>query len=333
MRTPASLKADAAPGGVRLSLPLAAGPLPGEVTLEPAHCERLFRIAAFVALRDGRVRATELAAARLVPGRVRDRHGDVSCLESCAVELVDRHARLATRVEFPRAAFAPFAAARAIHLLGESGSDGSHPSSLPSIRWALHATPAAEDLFPVTLPVLPRMSVARLAAEAARHGAPDDEWIATFLTPACLAGLDAIERESRAAGVEAAARVDARVGFDASRRCFVRILDRVVISRATRASATAVVSTAASWADFLDGAGDGPRTFSSLHTHLHLDAASGSDSVISVEDVITHMTRFTDPLAAAVILSLFHSGRELALYGHAPDGGLREEPGHWTLPA
>src|SRR5881398_684506 len=112
MSTPAARppRADAATRGVRLTLPVRVSDSTAEVELEPAHCERLFRAAAYVAIRDGDLRPGENVFAQLVPGRTREWHGPVRCLESCAVELLGAGGRLVTRVEFPRVVFAAFAA-------------------------------------------------------------------------------------------------------------------------------------------------------------------------------------------------------------------------------
>src|SRR6059036_3614569 len=61
MSTPAARphRADAATRGVRLTLPVHAGGSTAEIELEPAHCERLFRAAAYVAIRDGDLRPGE----------------------------------------------------------------------------------------------------------------------------------------------------------------------------------------------------------------------------------------------------------------------------------
>jgi hypothetical protein len=316
--------------------------------LEAAHSERLFRTAACVAVRDGAIGPGDAVRARLAPGRVRERHGTVLCLESCAVELLDAGGGVAARVEFPRVAFAAFAAARAVHLLVESGA----PLDTLSIAYSLHAAAGDEEPFAVERPALPPLSVAALARAAVPHGSPADDWVATFVTPEARAGLDAIERRSRATRVEAAGRIRTRVGFDAERRCFVRVLDEVVISRATEATAVTVVSTAASWAEFLGpGAPAGPQAHSSLHTHLHLPEAPGGDGAagdhllaagaetlpadgepcISINDIVTHYTAFPDPLSAALIVSLFPDRRVVTLYGYTPRAQLRREPGWWAL--
>jgi hypothetical protein len=341
-------RADVAGGGVRLTLPLSVGPHLAEIVLEPGHCERLFRAAAYGALRDGRLAAGARVAARLAPGRVRDRHGAVDCLESCRVELFDASGRVAADVEFPRRVFAAFVAARAAALLVE----GRAGAESPAVAFSLHAVAAGNEAYPVSLPALPRLSVGALAAAAAPHGTPEDGWITTFVTPEVVRGLGEIEAASRASGVEAAGRIDARIGIDTDRRRFVRILDRVVIARETRATATTVVSTAASWAEFLAGTpADGPRAISSLHTHLHLEArdadgapgdhllAAGgalgteAEPCISIDDIVTHYTAFPDPLSAALIVSLFPDRRVVTVYGYTPGGELREEPGYWTLRA
>jgi hypothetical protein len=55
--------------------------------------------------------------------------------------------------------------------------------------------------------------------------------------------------------------------------------------------------------------------------------------MISIADRITHLTTFTDPLAAGLIVSLYPSDRRIVTaYGCRPDGFLDEEPGYWVLP-
>src|SRR5207253_1859816 len=171
---------------------------------------------------------------------------------------------------------AAFAAARAVHLLVAAGQ----AVETLSIAYSLHALDAVEEPFPVEIPALRHRSIAALTRKAVVHGTPADDWVVTFVAPDVLAGLDAIERLSRESGAEAAGRLHARVGFDRARRRFVRILERLVISRATSATGTTVVSTAASWGDFLAASnGRGPRAFSHLHTHLHLSDTTAGDGV------------------------------------------------------
>src|SRR3989442_13611239 len=72
--------ADAVPSGVRLTLAVRMGEQAAEVVPEPGHCERLFRMAAYGALRARRLPGGEPGLARLVPAGVRDRPGPaVSC--------------------------------------------------------------------------------------------------------------------------------------------------------------------------------------------------------------------------------------------------------------
>jgi len=345
---------DVAAGGVRLTIPLRAGDSAAEIAIDPGHCERLLRMAAYRTFRDGFLHAGDAVVARLVPGRVRERHGrerhrrenhgDVYCLESCCVELsragrAGRPADVVARVEFPREVFAAFVAARATHLLGPRAPDAV--DTVP-VGYALHAVESVEPPLCVELPVLAPLSVARLAAVAVPSGTPDGEWVATFVTPEVAAGLVEIGRVSRASGVEAAARIHTRVGFDAAQRCFVRILDRFVLSRATQATGMSVVSTAASWGEFLSGLGAGPpgagpQAPASVHTHVHLDVdAAGTlratdDPCISIDDVVTHYTTFPDALSAAVIVSVFPDGTNTTVYGYTPQAQLREEPGYWVL--
>jgi hypothetical protein len=324
--------AGAAPRGARLSVPLAVGRYVDEVELEPPHYERLLRTAAYVAIRNGRLAPGEPVAARLVPGQVRERHGHVLCLDACAVELRVGEDHVVDRVGFPRAAFSAFALARAVRVLAAAGQ----PLDRPRVVHALHLEPGDDEPLVLALPALASVSLAGMLAGARATGAPADGWIATFVGRAVAAGLDAIEHESRSTGVEAAGRLTARVGFDAGTRRFVRVLERLVISRATRASATAVVSTAASWGEFLATVpAGGPQAFSSLHTHVHLTEGDtlGPDDLpcISIEDVMTHYVHFPDPLSAALIVTLFPGARAVTLYGYGPDAALHEEPGWWTL--
>jgi hypothetical protein len=256
------------------------------------------------------------------------------------------------QAEFPREVFAHFAAARGMQLLAEHG----HASTNSTITYSVHATENGDDPFPVEIPALPPMSVATLSAGATRYGATAHGWVATFVASEVATALEEIERVSRSARVEAAGRIHARVGFDREQRCFVRILDRLVISRATRATALTVVSTAASWAEFLawcpPASNGGPQAYSSVHTHLHLgtepegkksaagarlleadqDLSQTNGPCISVDDIVTHFTVFPDPLSAALIVSLFPDRREVTLYGYTPLAQLRPEGGYWVLP-
>ncbi len=350
-RTPAEAAARAREGlSLRLSLPVRAGEVRSAVDLELAHCERLIRMAAYRAMRDGTIVSTGGLSARLVPGQVHDRHGAVYCLDSCVVELVEGRGLVVARVEFPRAAFAAFAVARVTYLIQEAGTKLSDAA----VTYSLHAVDSTEEPFPVVVPHLPPLSVDRLAAEATAQAAPECKWLVSFMTPDVCSGLETMAHVSAAAGVEVAGRIHARVGFDSERRCFVRILDRLVISRHTRASALSVVSTTQSWADFL-ASGDtaAPQAPSSVHTHLHLDEQSpgtdgapgdhlldpasagslgaASEPCISINDIVTHYTAFPDPLSAALILSVFPDRRVIKLYGYTPDAQLRVEPGYWAL--
>lgn len=117
--------ADAAPRGVRLTLPLQIGGHTDAVLLEPAHCEWLVRIAASAAVRDGLLGMPARVTGRLLPGKLRDRHGRVRCLDSCVVELRDDRGRPVSRVEFPREVFVPFVVARAVHWVTEAGLEGT----------------------------------------------------------------------------------------------------------------------------------------------------------------------------------------------------------------
>jgi len=263
------------------------------------------------------------------------------------VELLGTRRRVVARTEFSRAVFAAFAVARAQHLDVDVGTEAV---TMP-VAYSLHAVDSAEPPYPVVVPALPPLSVDSLTAAAVAAGAPTNEWIATFITTEVSAGLGELEALSRRSGIEVAGRIHTRVGFDRERRCFARVLDRLVISRQTRGTALAVVSTAASWADFLSNApADGPQAPASVHTHLHLqpDAAGGdgpsgehllapagtlrasSDPCISINDIVTHYTVFPDPLSAALIVSLFPDRRVLTLYGYAPNALLSLEPGYWA---
>jgi hypothetical protein len=350
--------ADDAPAAVRLSLPVCAGAFVSEVRLETAHSERLLRTAAYRAIRDGRLAPGAPVWARLAAGAVRARHGSVDCLDGCRVHLLDAAGAEIAATEFPRRVFAAQAVARALHVVSAAGAEGQ----AVEVSYALHAEAVDEAPFPVALPALESLSVDALAAESRhedaggfRDEAPDD-WIASFTTAAFDAGLDRIEERSRASGLEAAGHVHARVGFDPRRRRFVRILDRVVISDRARASALAVVSTAASWGEFLAGAAAaGPRAPSSVHTHLHLAAgeaeagagpgsgapargdgatlSSARDPVISNDDLVSHYDSYPDPLSAALVVSLFPAGRLVKRYGYTRDGVLAEERGGFALTA
>jgi hypothetical protein len=335
--------------GVRLSLPLDAGSIPDEIAIETAHCERLFRVARYRAIRDGRIDPGDPVTARLVPGRERARHGATRCLETFRVELRDEGGRVVTRIEFPREVFGAFVVARATHLLAAArrGLD-------ERVVYSLHATEDDDLPFPVEIPVLAPLCVARLAACSVRRGDAgerDDAWTETFMTPQVCAGLGEIEEASRRSGLEVAGRIHARVGFDAEAGCFVRILERLVIARETRATVHTVVSTAASWGDFLAAGTAGPQAYTSVHTHVHLvrpgtraageaprpaadgDGALASDTpCISIDDIVTHFVTFPDPLSAALIVSLFPDRRDVALYGYTRLGVLRREAGYWELP-
>jgi len=285
--------------------------------------------------------------ARVLPGEVRDQHESIRCLETCRVELLSGRRRRAS-VEFRRDVFAAFATARALHLAAHGSQGGTM-----HIGYSLHGIDSTDEPPQVAVPPLPSISVAELRAHAAPCGEPTDEWIVTFMSAQVVAGLEAMGSTSRSSGVEVAGRIHTRGGFDPERRCFVRVLDQLVISRATQATAVRVVSTAASWADFLDTArADGPQAPASVHTHLHLRAESDdsepqrsappmSDGMlsanqqpcISIDDLVTHYITFPDPLSAALIISLFPDRQVVTLYGYAPDAQLWVEPGYWVLPA
>ena len=375
MSTPASAargQADAAVCGVRLTVPLRAGGLTAEIEIEAAHCERLFRMAAYRAIRDGRLAPGAAVSARLVAGRIAARHGDVLCLESCGVELRDAGGRCCAIVDFPREVFEAFATARMLHLLGARreadsplfdagpparGDAQAVPRGAPAqgfgCAYSLHANPCDGEPFPVEIPLLEPIDLTEVTRRALPRGAPDALWIATVMSAEVGADLEELGRASRVSGLEAAARIHTRVGFDRERRCFVRLLDRLVVSRRIEATAESVVSTAASWGDFLAGAGGtGTCAPASVHTHLHLghDAAASdgtpgdlllestsslgaaADPCISIEDIVTHYTAFPDSLSAALIVSLFPGASVVTLYGYTPRAQLRQEPGYWLLP-
>ena len=358
--------------GVRLTVPLRAGELTAEIEIEAAHCERLFRMAAYRAIRDGRLAPGAAASARLVAGRIAALHGDVLCLESCGVELRDAGGKCCATVDFPREVFEAFATARMLHLLAaRRDADWRHSEAGPADRdaevaalgagaqglgcaYSLHASPGGGEPFPVEIPLLEPIDLTGVTRRALPRGAPDALWIATLMSAEVGAGLEELGRASRASGLEAAARIHTRVGFDRERRCFVRLLDRLVVSRRTEATAESVVSTAASWGDFLAETGHtGTRAPASVHTHLHLgrDAATGdgtpgdlllestgslgaaADPCISIDDIVTHYTAFPDSLSAALIVSLFPGASVVTLYGYTPRAQLRQEPGYWLLPA
>lgn len=336
------MSADAVSSGVRLTLPVQASGLLHEVVIEPAHCERLFRMAAYLAIRDGILAPTTQVAARMIAGRVRDHHGAISCLDTSIVELVDDGGAVLARHEFPRATWSAFAAARGLHLQ-VAGREALDPAA---IVYSLHASECSDDLFPIDIPVLPALSIDQLTARAVVEGDPLESWVATFVSLGVIDGMRELERLSRANGQETAGRIHVRVGFDPERKRFVRILDRLVISRATEATASTVLSTGASWGEFLSAnESAGPQAHASVHTHLHLvqKRAVGRDGVpqesdhpedqaiISIDDMVTHYTAFPDPLSAALIVSLFPKRWVVTLYGYETDGRLVREPGYWVL--
>jgi hypothetical protein len=197
----------------------------------------------------------------------------------------------------------------------------------------------------VQVPTFPAWSVDDLAARAAAEGTPSREWIATFVTRDVLDGLALLEAASRERGVEAAGRIHARVGFDRRTRTFVRMLERLIVTRDAVATGSTIVSSGASWGEFLAAMPTGgPSVASHAHTHLHLAAAEesredsevaldrGANPMISIADRVTHLTTFTDPLAAGLIVSLYPDRRVVTLYGYRPDGMFDEEPGYWVLP-
>jgi hypothetical protein len=329
--------------GSRLTVPFEAGTVAGEVEIEPGHLERLVRTAAHVAIGRGLLGPSEETMARVVPGTVRARHGPVACLQSCRVELTGSDGE-PVAVEFGRDVFGAFAVARAVHLLGDTVRG---PET--AVRYSLHAV-AGDDEPCRVAPGLPVLSLDSLAVTSSPSRQPDGDWIVTFMTPAVLSGLADLVRESRSARLEVAGRIHTRVGFDPARSCFVRVLEDLVISRGTEATTLSVRSTAASWGAVLGERHDGQRrTISSVHSHLHLDTAeegsegaSGNDllvpgglpsshaTCISIADVVTHYVHFPDPLAAALIVSIFPDTCVVSLYGYTAGALLREEPGWWV---
>ena len=95
-----------APAGVRLSLPLGGAGLADEITLEAGHVEWICRMAVANAVRAGDLGADQSVAAVLRRGQTRGQHGEVSCLESFAVDLFDENGVRQSVQEFPRVAFA-----------------------------------------------------------------------------------------------------------------------------------------------------------------------------------------------------------------------------------
>jgi hypothetical protein len=333
--------AGAALCGVRLTLPLRVGMRTDEVVLEPAHCEWLVRVAAYAAARDGVLGMPGETTAHLLPGTVRGWHDGVRCLESCVVDLRDARGHAVSRREFSRVVFVPFVTARAAYLIVEER--GSTPAD--AIAFSLHATGSGDGGFPVSVPALSPVSIDALVRSAVPVGDPASAWIVTLVHADVMEGLDGLERASRVGGVEAAGRIHARVAFDPERRVFVRVLERLIVTRETEATHSTVLSKPASWAAFLAAVPtDGPTAASHVHTHVHLatngQQAAGSeavlgadaDPIISVNDRIMHLTTFSDPLAAALILSIYPGRRVLKLYGYTPEGTFEEEPGYWLLP-
>ena len=332
---------DVARRGVRLALPLRIGAWDDTIVLEPANAEWLVRTAACVAFRDGNVAAPASLAARVLPGTIREWHGDVRCLDSIVVELRDGGGEVVFCIEFPRRVLQPFVTARAVHCVVESGAQGT-----VAYASSLHAVDGDDDPWPVEVPALPAWSIDELAARSVAEGTPARHWIATFVHPDVLDGFALLEQASREQNVEAAGRIHTRVGFDPEARAFVRVLERLVVTRDVVATGSTIVSTAASWGDFLAAVPPGvaPSIPSHVHTHLHLAADGEGDErgegrlsaqaepLISISDRVTHLTQSTDPMAAAVIVSLYPDRRVVTFHGYTPDGFLDEEPGYWVLP-
>jgi len=356
---PEGLEVGAALRGVHLTLPLACNAGRSEVMLEAAHGEWLFRHAAHRAVQDGLLGFGEAVSARFVAGRVRDRHAHALCLGTVVVELTDTSGRVVAHQEIGSEAFSTFAEARGVHLwLAAGGKEGT---SIGRIDYSIHATDESAEAFPVIVPMLPRIAVDDLALQAFDVQNPDRTWVATFVVPEVLAGFAELEATTRTSGLEAAGRIHTRLGFDADRRCFVRVLERVIASTGVTATASAVVSTPASWGEYLQSVPtDAPMTPSQVHTHPHLPrpdlprpdlprpdlprpadatAASGEESalgtdaepVISVQDRVTQLTTFPNTLSVSIILSVYEDRTIVSLYGYGPDGLLREEPGWFRL--
>jgi hypothetical protein len=326
--------------GVRLVLVVGVGAELDTIELEGAHLESLVRTAAHVAVRDGLLGIPETAFASIRPGTIKTWHGAVACLDSLAIELRDERGCEVSRLTFPRQVLGPFVTARAVHHVVASQVEGR-----VAFASSLHAIDADEPPWPVHIPPFPAWSLHDLAAQAVAEGSPAEAWIATFVTAEVLDGLAALERTSRACGVEAAGRIHARVGFDRRTHTFIRILERLVVTRDAVATGSTVVSSAASWGEFLAARpSDGPSAACLAHTHLHLadggesrdDAEVGLDRhakpMISIADRVTHLTTFTDPLSAGLIVSLYPDRRVVTLYGYRPDGTFDAEPGYWVLP-
>lgn len=340
---PEVIEVGAASRGVHLTLPLACGAGRSEVVLEAAHGEWLFHCAAHRAVRDGLLGFGEPVFARFVAGQLRDTHEHALCLGTVAVELTDASGRVVGRQEFGSDAFATFAEARAVHVWLAAGDESTR---IGRVVYSVHATDGGDEAFPVIVPLLPHLAVDQLAEQAVLVENPDRTWVATFVTPEVLAGFAQLEAETRASGLETAGRIRTRLGFDAERCCFVRVLESFTASTDVTATATTVVSTPASWGEYLRSVpADAPTTPSQVHTHPHLpraqeatttsdgEAGLGSDTapVISVQDRVTHLTTFPNTLSVSVILSVYEDRTIPTLYGYGADGLLREEPGWFRV--
>jgi hypothetical protein len=230
-------------GGVRLVLPLRVGAAADLIELEPAHLEWLVRTAAYVAVRDGLVDVSKTVFATVCPGTVKTWHGSTACLDSLAIELHDERGHEVARLTFPRQVLDPFVTARAVHRVVESQAEGRL-----AFASSLHAIEADDAPWPIEIPPFPAWSIDDLAAQAVAVGSPARDWIATFVTADVLDEIATLERRSRAHGVEAAGRIHARVGFDRKARVFIRVLERLVVTRDAVATGSTIVSSAASWA-------------------------------------------------------------------------------------
>jgi len=310
---------------VRLTLQVRVGGHAGEVVLDAGHLDRLVRCAAYRSIADGLVAPEVWLAARVTAGRVREQHGDVQCLESVVVELLDDASALVARVELERAVFGAFALARGLHLLDEGGG-----ASDTTVVYALHARDTGDEPMPVALPAFEPVSLAALTTDAEPVGAPDESWIVTLVAPAVLDGFAALADESRASGDETVGLVHARLGFDPERRTFVRIFERLLRSPATQASPLRVISTGASWGPYLALAGDRLSAPTSAHTHLHLTTPDAAPC-ISIDDLIAHYSQFQDPGSAAAIVTVYPDRYEPTLYGYTREALLARVPGHYRL--
>src|SRR6185503_14854568 len=177
---PEVIEVGAAPCGVHLTLPLACGAGRSEEVLEAAHGEWLFHCAAHRAVRDELLGFGEPVFARFVPGQLRDTHEHALCLGTVVVELTDAGGRAVGHHEFGSDAFATFAEARAVHVWLAAGGERTR---IGRVVYSVHATDGGDEAFPVIVPLLPRLAVDQLAAQAVEVEDPDRTWVATFVAP------------------------------------------------------------------------------------------------------------------------------------------------------